>query len=243
TRMLIAAISTTATTTAAMAFFMFGKRRRDGEPPAPDEVLAANAARLARVPASTLVPSHPGDGARLTDESGIPRWRRPSLIEARKADPRYAAVTHDRQSFNHSAVETSVGAERRRIRYRIVSLLDAPDPLRSVAIGDLDEGDEVQLLERSGGYWLVLCPDGSRGWVHRMTLGDVVTDEAGGGGFNAARRSFGPRAGDPEGGGPAEDAEAGAAAGEATEFREVDRSYGEDGTDFLSAYIAKAHRT
>ena len=34
----------------------------------------------------------------------------------------------------------------------------------------------MELLERSGSYWLVLCPDGSRGWLHRMTLGDVVTD-------------------------------------------------------------------
>ncbi len=34
----------------------------------------------------------------------------------------------------------------------------------------------MELLERSGSYWLVLCPDGSRGWLHRMTLGDVVTE-------------------------------------------------------------------
>jgi SH3-like domain-containing protein len=36
------------------------------------------------------------------------------------------------------------------------------------------QGDEVQLVERSGTYWLVLCPDGQEGWIHRMTLGDVV---------------------------------------------------------------------
>jgi len=244
--MLVAAISTTTATTVVMAFFMFGKRRRDGEPPAPDEVLAANAGRLALVPASDLVPngrSDPGNGGRLTDEAGIPRWRRPSLIEARKADPRYAEVTHDRLSFNHSAIETTAGEERRRIRYRIVSLLDAPDPLRSVAIGDLDEGDEVQLLERSGGYWLVLCPDGSRGWVHRMTLGDVVTDEPGNGSFNAARRSFSPRIGETDDSSSIDEVEAGAAIGDATEFHEVDRSYGEDGTDFLTAYLDKVHRT
>lgn len=246
TRMLVAAISTTTATTVVMAFFMFGKRRRDGDPPAPDEVLAANAGRLALVPASDLVPngrSDPGNGARLTDETGIPRWRRPSLIEARKADPRYAEVTHDRLSFNHSAIESSAGEERRRIRYRIVSLLDAPDPLRSVAIGDLDEGDEVQLLERSGGYWLVLCPDGSRGWVHRMTLGDVVTDETGNGGFNAARRSFSPRVGDDGDSPSADEPAARDVRGEATEFREIDRSYGEDGTDFLTAYLDRVHRS
>ena len=63
------------------------------------------------------------------------------------------------------------------IRYRVVSLLDAPDELRSVEIGQLDQGDEVQLLEKSGAYWRVLCPDGRQGWLHKMTLGDVVTDE------------------------------------------------------------------
>ena len=56
-------------------------------------------------------------------------------------------------------------------------LLDAPDELRSVEIGQLDQGDEVQLLEKSGAYWRVLCPDGRQGWLHKMTLGDVVTDE------------------------------------------------------------------
>jgi hypothetical protein len=32
------------------------------------------------------------------------------------------------------------------------------------------------LLERSGAYWLVLCPDGRQGWLHKMTLGEVVTE-------------------------------------------------------------------
>jgi hypothetical protein len=68
------------------------------------------------------------------------------------------------------------GHERRIIRYRVVRLLDAPDELRSVDIGQLDQGDEVQLLEKSGSYWLVLCPDGRQGWLHKMTLGEVVSD-------------------------------------------------------------------
>lgn len=38
----------------------------------------------------------------------------------------------------------------------------------------MDQGDEVQLLEKSGVYWLVLCPDGREGWVHQMTLGETV---------------------------------------------------------------------
>jgi hypothetical protein len=255
TRMLVAAISTTTTATAVAAFFLFGKRRRDGEPPAPDEVLAANAGRLATTPASSLVPgTDPGSGVRSADEAGIPRWRRPSLIEARKTDPRYAATaTHDRMSFNHGGDPGTAGTERRKIRYRAVSLLDAPDPLRSAAIGDLDEGDEVQLLEKSGGYWLVLCPDGSRGWVHRMTLGDVVEYEGGSGAFNAARRSFTPRISDAgndrtddtddgsDGSGPGA---AGGAGGTAPSTqREDDRSYAEDGTDLLTSYLKSRRAT
>ena len=28
-------------------------------------------------------------------------------------------------------------------------------------------------------YWLVLCPDGRQGWIHKMTLGEVVGEAAG----------------------------------------------------------------
>ena len=69
-----------------------------------------------------------------------------------------------------------MGLERRRIRYRLVSLLDEPDEVRGVEIGSLDEGDEVVLVEKRGTYWRVLCPDGREGWLHKMTLGDVVID-------------------------------------------------------------------
>src|SRR5204862_4921938 len=108
--------------------------------------------------------------------AGMPRWRRPSLLEARKADPTRYVATANRMSFDGGA-DGGDGKERRVIRYRVVRLLDAPDELRSADIGQLDQGDEVQLLERSGSYWLVLCPDGRQGWLHKMTLGDVVSDD------------------------------------------------------------------
>ena len=179
-RMVIVAISTTTT---IMAFLIFGKRRRDGEPPAPDEVLAANAARLVSTASSTLVPvpaTNPGLPPLGDEESDLPRWRRPSLLAARKADPLRSTVSTATLSFDHGVAAPVAGRERRRIRYRIVPLLDAPDELRSQEIGFLDQGDEVQLLELSGSYWMVLCPDGSRGWLHRMTLGEVVDDGSAG---------------------------------------------------------------
>ena len=66
------------------------------------------------------------------------------------------------------------GHERRVIRYRVVRLLDSPDELRGTEIGYLDQGDEVQLLEKYGAYWLVLSPDGQQGWLHKMVLGEIV---------------------------------------------------------------------
>lgn len=180
-RMLVTAISTTTTSVAAMAFLIFGKRRRDGEPPAPDEVLATSAALMTAVPTASVAQPEGGlPSSGEPDESGMPRWRRPSLMAARKSDPLRAESTAVKLSFEDGAVDALDGHERRRIKYRVVRLLDAPDELRSHEIGVLDEGDEVQLLERSGSFWRVHCPDGSQGWVHRMTLGDIVDPSAGG---------------------------------------------------------------
>jgi hypothetical protein len=182
-------VGTTGAVAMALSFAIFGKKRRDEEQPAPDEVLRAQAARGTDVASSgELVRSAFGTSATLvpavvrnaafpapTDvEATMPRWRRPSLIEARKADPRRGLSVSQRMSFDDSRVEPAEGYERRTIRYRVVRLLDAPDELRSADIGQLDQGDEVQLIERWGAYWLVLCPDGRQGWLHKMTLGDVV---------------------------------------------------------------------
>jgi hypothetical protein len=159
-----------------MAFAFFGRRRRDGQPPAPDEVLAADAARATALPNPLqLVPDYPAHGAPYDLEASMPRWRRPSLLAARKADPLRSVVTDaPRLAFSSGLVGPLDGHERRLIRYRLVRLLESPDELRAAEIGSLDQGDEVQLLRRSGTYWEVLCPDGRQGWVHKMTLGDVV---------------------------------------------------------------------
>jgi hypothetical protein len=173
-------VGTTTAVTTAFAFAIFGKKRRDEGPPAPDEVLRANAARGERsVPGGEVVngvvraATVPGP---IDIEAGMPRWRRPSLLEARKADPSRSVASNHRMSFENGAVRASEGRERRTIRYAVVRLLDAPDELRSAEIGQLDQGDEVQLIERSGTYWLVLCPDGRQGWLHKMTLGEIVSD-------------------------------------------------------------------
>jgi hypothetical protein len=169
-------IITAGTVAMLMTFMFFGKRRRDGEPPEADEVLSAAAARGAGVAATaSLVPNVPVAPGIPDDEIGMPRWRRPSLLEARKNDPARSGIPVAAPlSFARSAMGPAGGRERRFIRYHVVGLLDVPDEFRGQEIGMLSRDDEVQLLERSGTYWRVLCPDGREGWIHKMTLGDVV---------------------------------------------------------------------
>ena len=145
------------------AFVFFGKRRRDDDDPA-DSVLAAAAATGYEGEAATGLPA--------ADESLMPRWRRPSLQQARRTDPLRAAAEAHHMSFEAAGVRPLENYERRSIGYRLVRLLDSPDELRATEIGVLDQGDEVQLLDRHGAYWLVLCPDGRQGWLHRMTLAE-----------------------------------------------------------------------
>jgi len=160
---------------------MFDKHRRggsegkpQGQPESPAE--GSPPENVDSVAAPTYKP---------VDESLLPRWRRPSLQQARKTDPLRNVKEAQSLSFEAAGVQPLGEYERRRIRYRLVRLLDSPDEVRATEIGLVDRGDEVQLLERYGVYWRVLCPDGRQGWVHRMTLADPPEprqDEAGPGG-------------------------------------------------------------
>jgi hypothetical protein len=161
-----------------MGFLLFGRRRRRGTEPAAEALPYVAAAAGSTLPAdSGLVPDPPDPTAAPGSpeaELAMPRWRRPSLMAARKADPsRDGPAAAPRLSFAHGMVEAVKGRERRSIRYTTVRLLDAPDELRAAEIGSLDQGDEVQLLEKSGTYWRVLCPDGREGWLHKTTLSDA----------------------------------------------------------------------
>ena len=174
-----AVIGSTIMVTTWMAFMLFNKRRRDGEAPAPDGVLQAAAATgigmgMILAPAPVAPPD---------PEAGMPRWRRPSLLEARKTDPiRSPAPERERLSFAIGVADVPAGGERRAIRYAVIPLLDRPDEILASRIGELVAGDEVQIEQRSGAYCHVLCPDGRQGWVHRTTLGDIVEASRPGGG-------------------------------------------------------------
>jgi hypothetical protein len=192
-RMMPTIVVTTGGVAMAMAFFSFGKRRRNEESGVPDAMLGDAARRGSGLVAnSALVPAMvvPNAAAAATAvqaavgvvpgfsavDAHLPRWRRPSLIEARKTDPLRTASTSSCLTFDGEVGVAVTGLERRTIRYRLVSLLSDPDEVCGVEIGVLDEGDEVVLMERRGTYWRVLCPNGTQGWLHKMTLGDVVVD-------------------------------------------------------------------
>ena len=178
------AVVTTGAVTMLMAFMVFGKRRRDGEPTAPDDVLAAQAARgtgavpnsntvgtkvmPGAVAAATAVQAAVAGPADLGDVDGhLPRWRRRSLMQARKTDPTRSVSTGLKLTFDGDAGSAVDGMERRLIRYRLVSLLSAPDEVRGVEIGVLDEGDEVVLLRRPGRTGGSCARTGARGGCTR----------------------------------------------------------------------------
>jgi hypothetical protein len=167
-----AVVSSTTAVGMWMAFMLFKGRRRDDEPPKPGPVLeAAAASGVAALPGSGYVPE-------VDPESLMPRWRRPSLLEARRTDPiRTPGPAHSALSFATGLADAAQGAERRRVRYAVAPLLDRPDEFLGAQLGELVEGDEVQVEERRGAYCGVLSPDGRRGWVHRTTLGDVVSPD------------------------------------------------------------------
>ena len=194
-RLMPTMLVTTGGVAMSMAFLAFGRRRRDESPTASDESLAAAAASgMPHASASNLVPAAllVADSESIATavraaavapavsgpaDTDMPRWRRQSLLDARKADPTRSVRTAVSLTFSGRAGEAVSGLERRPIRYRLVGLLDQPDDVRGVEIGSLDEGDEVVLLERLGAYWRVLCPDGSEGWLHKMVLGAPIADD------------------------------------------------------------------
>jgi hypothetical protein len=153
----------------AMALFGLKRRRRDDEDPY--DVPSRDEGSADPQATNPTAPEAP------TGEMAMPRWRRPSLNLARKADPGTSleAIEAERLTFARGAAAAGSEHERRRIRYRMVRLSDSPDEILGQEIGRLDEGDEVELLERWGLYWQVRTPVGEIGWVHKMTLGDVVT--------------------------------------------------------------------
>jgi len=151
-----------------------GRRPRQG---APAEQMAAMQATLAaaaaaqRIEESTAVDAMaPPLSSKASDpEANVPRWRRPSLIEARRSDPlRDSHATRLKMRFTD---DRASNADVRVVRYAVVPLLDRPDEVMGIRLADLESGDEVLGVGAQGAFVEVTCPNGDHGWVHRTTLG------------------------------------------------------------------------
>ena len=98
-----------------------------------------------------------GEPEAIDLESLMPRWRRPSLIQARKADPIRDSTPSPRLTFDEGLVGPLAGRERRVIRYRVVRLLDTAglatptDPIEAEGMKRsrraVDESDIGQIKE------------------------------------------------------------------------------------------------
>ena len=119
---------------------------------------------------TTRVESMAPHGATEVDlEAGMPRWRRPSLLEARRSDPtRVSGTSRTPMRFGENV---SSEVDVRVVRYAVVPVLDRPDEVLGLQLSDLGSGDEVQVVGGSGAFLEVMCPNGDRGFVHRTTLG------------------------------------------------------------------------
>jgi hypothetical protein len=106
------------------------------------------------------------------EEAAIPRWRRPSLREARGATDRGAPPVHMPMRFGSPAG----GADRRVVAYRLVRMSSQPDELYGDEVGRLDRGDEVEVIREEAGFYMVIAPDDTVGWVHRTTLTTASED-------------------------------------------------------------------
>src|SRR4051812_1062338 len=62
------------------------------------------------------------------------------------------------------------GVERAKVGYRQVRISSQPDEVRSVELGRLDRGDEVEILGSHAAFLQVRTPDDKVGWILRHTI-------------------------------------------------------------------------
>ena len=152
--------------------------RRPQKPSAADEIAAimapeharnAAAKALANPEEATAVEAMALPEAREVDpEANMPRWRRPSLLEARRSDySRQVPAARTPMRFTDDQIYQF---DVRIVRYAVVPLMDRPDEFTGLRIADLESGDEVQVLSTQGAFLDIHCPNGERGFVHRTTL-------------------------------------------------------------------------
>ena len=64
----------------------------------------------------------------------------------------------------------ATGVERRTVRYRLVRIGDGPDDVRSLELGRLDRGDEVEIAAWHEGHVRIQTPEGIVGWIASASI-------------------------------------------------------------------------
>lgn len=108
----------------------------------------------------------------------MPRWLRPSVRAARVASTKNP-TPRERRAPVAFAAPVDGATERLVVRYDLVQLLDRPDEALGMPVGELDTGDEIEVLERVTIWARVRTPADRDGWVPAMTLAsaDVLSPE------------------------------------------------------------------
>ncbi len=137
------------TTVGGVWFFLFLVRRPHGDDdPWPGGlVFAAEPQAPARAQAAAVPPRPAANGTAAAIGASVA--------------PRAAQVF---------ATPSTVGAERVKVGYRRVRVSSKPDAVRSVELGRLEQGDEVEILESYEGFLRVQTPEGITGWIQRHTV-------------------------------------------------------------------------
>ena len=135
------------------------------------QAIVGAAAGTPPIPIQPTTPSQPPE-----PEASVPRWRRPSLTAARyetdnmravrAAEPEAALRARPARIF---AQPTEELGERMVVRYG-VPLLNRPDEPFGRIMGDLANGDQVEVLEQGDIWSNVITPSGVAGWVPTATL-------------------------------------------------------------------------
>jgi hypothetical protein len=143
------------------------------------QAIVGAAAGTPPIPIRPIAPSQPPE-----PEASIPRWRRPSLTAARyetdnmravrAAEPAAALRVRPARVF---AQPTEELGERMLVRYG-VPLLNRPDEPFGRIMGDLANGDQVEVLDQGEIWSNVITPSGAAGWVPTATLipSTIVSD-------------------------------------------------------------------
>lgn len=99
----------------------------------------------------------------------MPRWLRPSIRAERVASLKNPTPRERREPVRFTRPPDGA-ADRLVVRYDRVQLLDQPNDALGMPLGELDTGDEVEVLDREVIWTRVRTPGHTDGWVPAMTL-------------------------------------------------------------------------